>query len=142
MSLPQTLATLPAMTEESVALVRELEQRVLEQPQADLETRHLFHAGVYARSITIPKNGVLTGALIKIPTVLVLFGDVMVYTGENAVRLKGYNVIAAEAGRKQAFVALEDTDMTMLFATQEKSVEGAEKEFTDEYENLISRRSP
>lgn len=142
MNLPQTLATLPAMTEESVALVRELEQRVLEQPQADLETRHLFHAGVYARSITIPKNGVLTGALIKIPTVLVLFGDVMVYTGENAVRLKGYNVIAAEAGRKQAFVALEDTDMTMLFATQEKSVEGAEKEFTDEYENLISRRSP
>ena len=141
MKHPKAMDTLPAMTDESVSRVRDLEQYAMQQEQADIETRNMFHAGVYARSITIPKDGVLTGALIKIPTILIVSGDVLVYTGENVIRLKGYNVVTAQAGRKQAFVALQETEMTMLFATNETTVDGAEREFTDEYENLISRRN-
>ena len=133
--------TLPAMTEEAVAKVREMESRLMQMPQAEIETRHVFHAGVYARSMTLPANGVITGALIKIPTLLIVSGDVMVYTGEESVRLTGYHVLVGQAGRKQAFVALQETNLTMLFATQETSVEGAEMAFTDEYQNLLSRRA-
>lgn len=142
MKLPQVQTpTLPAMTDEAVAKVREMESRLMQMPQADIETRHVFHAGVYARTITLPENGVLTGALIKIPTLVIVSGDVMVYTGEDSVRLTGYNVLVGQAGRKQAFIALQETNITMLFATQETSVEGAEMEFTDEYGNLLSRRT-
>lgn len=140
MSLPRTPVTLPAMTDDAVDRVRQWEQWLLQQPQAEIETRHLFHAGLYARTITLPRDGVLTGALIKIPTLLIVSGDVIVYTGESAIRLLGYSILTAEAGRKQAFVALQDTDITMLFATQAMSADGAEREFTDEYDNLLSRR--
>lgn len=142
MDIVSATETLPAMTAEAIEKVREYEARLLECEQADIEIKHLFHAGLYARTITLPKDGILTGALIKIPTIVIVNGDVLVYTGGDAVRLTGYHVLAGQAGRKQAFVALQETNITMMFATQEVSVDGAEREFTDEYEKLTSRRTP
>jgi hypothetical protein len=62
------------------------------------------------------------------------------YGDDGAVPLEGYNVFSAAAGRKMAFVALSNTSMTMLFATQAKTVAEAEAEFTDEVDMLMTRR--
>jgi len=48
-------------------------------------------------------------------------------------------VLPAEAGRKQAFLALADTDLTMLFATDARDTATAEGQFTTEPERLMSR---
>jgi hypothetical protein len=133
-------STFPAMSQDAVARVAAFEEHMLEQEQVLLETRHCFHAGLYSRSIVLPKGVALTGALIKIDTLVIVSGDVMVYTGENVTRLTGFHVVEASAGRKQAFVALEDTAITMTFASQAKSVDDAEREFTDEFEKLATRR--
>jgi hypothetical protein len=82
----------------------------------------------------------ITGALIKIPTVLIISGAVVIYLDGAAQELHGYHVFAASAGRKQAFVALADTDLTMLFPTAAKTLEAAERAFTDETDLLMSRR--
>lgn len=133
---------IPAMSELAINNVRQLEELVLKVPQIKIPTNHLFHAGVYARTIMIPAGVILTGALIKIATVLVVSGDVIVYMGEKTKELHGYgNVLAASGGRKQAFVAITDTYLTMIFATKVKSVEAAEDEFTDEA-NLLFSRAP
>ncbi len=135
-------AIIPAMSESAIDLVRQLETEVLKAPQIDMPTQHVLHAGVYARTICLPADGVLTGALIKIATTLIVSGDTTVFTDDGLVRLTGYNVLLASAGRKQAFVAHADTHITMLFATRARTVQEAEEEFTDEHQLLMSRHCP
>ena len=130
---------IPAMSEAAIGKVRRLEAEVLALPQVAIATRHVLHGGLYARTITIPADVVLTGALIRIPTVLVMDGDAMVYLDGEAVRMTGRHVLPASAGRKQAFVALAETHLTMLFPTRARTVAEAEAEFTDEADALFSR---
>lgn len=130
-----------AMSVDSINLVRRFEEVALEQPQINLEIIHTFHAGIYARTVLIPAGVLITGALIKIPTCLIVSGTVKVFTGEASHTLCGYNVLSAEAGRKQVFLALKDTTLTMMFATKAKTVEEAEAEFTDEFDMLQSNQT-
>lgn len=132
---------LPAMSPDDVDKVRQLEEVMRKCPQAYLETEHTIHAGVYSRTIKLPKDHTIAGVTIKIPTILILNGDVLTYgDGGQTCRITGYHVALGQAGRKQAFHALADTWMTMIFATDARDVEEAEEEFTDEPEMLGSRR--
>lgn len=128
------------MDAKAVARVRRLEAEAMKRPQVLVETTHTFHAGVYARTVMVPAGVMLTGALIKVPTVLIVAGECMMYTGHGAIELRGYQVLNGLANRKSAFVAKTDTYLTMIFATEAKTTEEAEAEFTDEAYLLFSRR--
>jgi hypothetical protein len=136
-SAPRIASMAPA----AIDLVRRLESANMELPQVDVRTSHVIHAGMYARTIHIPAGAALTGALIKIPTVLILNGHATVFVGDGSFELCGYHVLPASAGRKQAFVAHADTDLTMIFPSNAKTVEEAEAQFTDETHLLLSRHS-
>lgn len=129
-----------AMNEVSIDKIRQLENSLLECTQEAIETKHLIHAGMYARTILIGRGVLLTGALIKRATTLVIWGDLIISTGDDLIEMRGYHVIAASKNRKQAFLAKEDTYITMLFPTNSMSVHDAEEEFTDEPDLLMSRR--
>lgn len=135
-----TTAVLPVMGESGVARVRRLESVSLLLPQVNIPTDHVFHAGMYARTIKIPAGVVLTGAEIKIPTILIISGDTLVYGENGPTRYTGYHVALGQSGRKQAFYALQDTYLTMLFPTDVTTADAAERQFTDEYEKLFSRK--
>lgn len=139
MRLPAIRQALPTMTDDAIEQVKAFESQVLVAPQSDLFTHHVIHAGMYVRTIRLPAGDVLTGACIKIPTVVTVCGDVDVYTGEGVLRLQGYNVLPARQGRKQAFYAHADTYISMAFPTRAHTVAEAESEFTDECEALMSR---
>jgi hypothetical protein len=128
------------MSEVGLTKVRELESQMMHEPQVPIETSHDFHAGVYARTIMIPRGVALTGALIKIPTLLIIQGNCMVTNGEHSNLIAGYKVIAAPVNRKTAYYAYDDTHITMLFATNATDIEEAEHEFTNEADQLLSRR--
>lgn len=139
--------TLPATTAKGIEIVRAIEQRVLAVPQLDIVTHHVLHAGVYSRTICIPKapadteKNVLTSALIKVPTTITVCGKCSVLIGDaEEVLIEGYRVLAAAAGRIQAYIAHEDTWITMSFKTNARTVGEAEAEFTDEADRLMSRR--
>ena len=135
-----TTTNLPVMGQSEVDSVRELETAAMRLPQVHIPTDHVFHAGMYARTIKIPAGVALTGAQIKIPTILIISGDTLVYGENGATRYTGYHVALGQRGRKQAFYALQDTYLTMLFPTDATTVDAAEREFTDEYEKLFSRK--
>ena len=139
MSKIATRATIPAMNQESIGKVRQLYEVTKTMPQIPIDTYHVIHGGMYARSIMIPANSMITGALIRIATILIVQGDVVAYIGDKSIELHGYNVVSASAGRKQAFVALSDVYMTMIFPTDVKTVAEAEDQFTDEADLLVSR---
>lgn len=128
-----------AMGDADIAQVRALEAASLANPQVEIPTHHVLHAGMYARTITVPAGVVLTGALIKCATILIINGDAIVYRDGERVEFTGHNVLACSAHRMMAIAARTDTDMTMIFATHAASVEEAEWQFTDEADRLFSR---
>lgn len=135
--------TIAPMAPAAIDNVRRLESLSLTLPQVRMETQHVLHAGLYARTWKIPADTMVTGALIKIATVLIIEGDARIYTGNDEADgyadLTGYNVLTGAAGRKQALIAYSEVYVTMLFPTQAKTVEEAETEFTDEIDLLGSR---
>lgn len=138
--LAVTQGRIPTMTSEAIEKVAAMEKLSLQLPQVDIETSHILHGGMYARSIMIPAGVMLTGALIKIATILIVSGDVIAYIGDETIELTGYNVLPASANRKQAFVAKTDVYMTMIFASNALSVAQSEEQFTDDANRLLSRQ--
>lgn len=131
---------IPSMCNEAVEKVRKFEESVKKLPQVNLATYHVLHAGMYARTIMIPSGCTISGALIKVATILILSGHVRVFLDNETAEISGYNVLAASANRKQAFLALKDTWLTMIFTSKAKTTHDAENEFTDEADLLISRK--
>ena len=128
------------MSESAIEKVRLVQNAMLKFPQIDLPVHHILHGGMYLRSLVIPAGVAIAGAFIQVPTTLVVSGNVTVYANDQAYEIDGYQVLVASAGRKQVFVAHTDTNMTMTFATDAKTVEDAENEFTSEPDLLASRR--
>lgn len=130
----------PAMCESDIAKVRRAMHLSAQQKQIELKIEQFIHNGLYVRTALLTKGMYLTGALIKIPTTLIICGDTTAFIGDRLVRLKGYNTITAEAGRQQVFYGHEDTYITMMFPTNASTCEEAEEEFTDDYALLTTRR--
>lgn len=128
------------MSPQSIDKVRQLEGIVREAPQVPIDTLHTIHAGMYARTVFIPAGALITGVLIKIATLLIVAGDALVYVDGGPMELRGYNVVPASAGRKQAFLAQTDLYLTMIFPSDACDVEEAERQFTDEVNSLASRQ--
>lgn len=134
---------IPAMSDQAIDKVRRMETEAIKLPTSamiHIATYHVLHAGMYARTVMVPAGCTITGALIKIATLLIVNGHTRVFLDNEAVEMEGYKVLAASANRKQAFYAIKDTWITMVFASKAKTSEEAEKEFTDESDLLMSNK--
>ena len=135
---PITGGLVPAATLEALETIGGVEKKMRAMPQIHLHTDHVLHAGMYARTIHLAARVAITSVLIKIPTMIVVHGTCRVYSGEWR-DLEGFHVIPASAGRKMIYVTATPTDITMIFPSKAKTVEEAEREFTEESELLLSR---
>jgi hypothetical protein len=113
---------------------------MLTLPQVPLTTGHLFHGGMYARTIKLQAGVWMLGSLILRATILIVHGDCSVISGEQRLDLTGYNVLPGSAGRKQLFLTHGPVEMTMLFPTSTCSVEEVENEVFAEAGQLQSRK--
>jgi len=133
---------LPSTPPQVLEAIYALEAISLERcEQVEIPTDQLLHAGMYVRTIEMAPGVVLTGALMKLATVLIVCGHAKMLAGAEWVELRGYNVIPASAGRKQVFESISRTWITMVFPSRAASAEEAEAEFTDDCERLSSRHS-
>lgn len=133
--------TLLPLTPEQNNILCEMAKYAIEYcDEVDIPLEHFIYEGVYYRTCFVPKDVAIIGALVKIPTTVIVSGDCYVTLGNTVGRLEGYHVIKAEAGRRQAFRAITDTYITMCFRTDSKDVKEAEKEFTDEWILLTTNR--
>lgn len=130
--LPAVRPSIPPLSPVALDLVRKMESLVREMPQAPFKLDHLLHAGMYARTVTLPP-GLWTGALVKEDTILIVIGDATLYVGEDEpLRISGVTVLPASAGRKAAFVAEGHVTMIMLAVCAARTVPEAEALLTDE----------
>jgi hypothetical protein len=133
-------AKIPATADYAMAVTRQVEAALLEREQVELETTHSLHAGLYSRTVRVPAGVMLTGALIQIPTVLTIVGDLALTIDDKVVEVHGFRLFECQPGRKQIMLARSESYVTMSFATNAKTVEEAEEEFTPEFQHLMSRR--
>ena len=122
---------------QNISMANKIEELILKHEQVNAVVYHTVHSGVYTRSLRVNKGTVIAGALIKIPTTVIVSGKCNVLVGDETYAIDGYEVITASANRKQVFVAIEDTVITMIFKTEHKDIESIEKQFTDEYDKLM-----
>lgn len=101
--------TLLPLTPEQNNILCEMAKYAIEHcDEVDIPIEQFIHEGVYYRTCKVPKDVAIIGALIKIPTTVIVSGDCYVTLGNTVGRLEGYSVIKAEAGRRQAFRAVKD----------------------------------
>lgn len=132
--------SLPSLSLEEQKELQSGVLNVLEKEQVDIPIEHFIHDGVYSRTCKVPAGVVIAGALLKIPTTVVVSGDCLVSFGLEPRRIIGHAVLRGEAGRRQFFVGIEDTYITMYFKTDAKTTEEAEREMTDEFVLLTNHR--
>lgn len=131
---------LPAPSPEALERIQEIERRVRKRKQIEIQTEHIIHGGMYSRTVRLLPGMAIVGVTIKVSTLLIVNGDTLVLTGDKWERLTGYHILTGSAGRKGVFVAVGPTELTMICASKAKTVEEAEADFTDEGDNLLSRR--
>jgi hypothetical protein len=122
-----------------IDIARNIEETLSKEEQVNIETIQTIHDGVYTRTIMIPKDTMIVGALIKIPTTIIYSGMLDIYINDDIVKYNGYGIIQANENRKQVIYAREDSYMTMIFKTDAFSFEEAEEQFTDEFNKLKTR---
>lgn len=139
-NLQVTENRIPAMSDQAIEKVRKFEMEVLKLPQINIATYHVLHAGMYVRTVMVPAGCTITGALIKVATVLIVAGHAKVFLDNETAEMSGYNVLAASENRKQAFYAITDIWLTMVFPSKAKTAFEAEDEFSAEAGLLMSRK--
>ena len=133
-----------APLEDARRRVFELERHMLAMPQIELEVKHYFANGVYARELHIPKGTVLTGRVHKFENLNILSkGDLSVLTEDGVKRIQAPCTIVSPPGTKRVAIAHEDCVWTTILATAETDPEAIEAAFTtnDEQEYLAFRES-
>ncbi len=131
---------IPACSEKSKEVFSRAIKRFKELPQAAVGTEHHLHAGVYSRTIHIPKGTLIIGTEMQCATQLVQYGHGFFTDGNGTKEMHGYVVMEGLPHRQCAFLATEDTWATMFFATKATTVEEAEKEFCSDPKQLLTNQ--
>jgi hypothetical protein len=116
-----------------------LEQQILGCVQAEMPVEHFFAKGLYARSLSIPKHCVLTGAIHKHEHVNILAkGDITVVTEDGPKRIQAPYVMVSRPGTKRAGFAHEDCVWITVHACDETEVDKAEAALvTNDYDEWL-----
>lgn len=120
--------------------IRRFEAALMAMPQVDMQTSHLIHGAMYARTIFIPAGTAVTGTMTKLDNICIVCGDITVTTDNGMQRLIGFHVLPATKGYKRIGYAHGDTYWTTMSQTDAKTVEDAEDAMTDESAMLQTRR--
>jgi hypothetical protein len=139
-TVPQT--KLHPSTPEAIEKVDRLTTEMRKRQQLHFVTEHLLHAGMYTRTVHFPADSLIAAVLFKVATVLIIQGSAEVWSNGELIRVDGYTVVPCAAGRKIALVTRSDLSASMMFPTDAKTVEEAQKQFTDEYEMLVPLSAP
>lgn len=109
------------------ARISALEATLLQLPQQEIEIRHQFSGGMYARSMLAPAGALIVGGIYKKAHYVVLaFGRVTVITEtEGEQHIKAPAMWAAPIGTKRVIQVFEDTLWTTIVATTALTPEDA-----------------
>lgn len=99
------------------AEIEHLEAAMRRLPQLEIETRHHFAEGLYAREITIPQGALVTGKVHRCEHLnIVSKGRIAVWTEDGMRIVEAPFTMVSRPGTKRVGYALEDTVWTTIHA--------------------------
>lgn len=141
------VATQHKPTKESIEL---LARAISTLPQVELETKHYFADGMYAREVFREKGTIIVGKVHKKEHFyIIMSGSIKVTTDEGVRIVTAPSVIVSKPGTQRAVLALEDslcmtvhrTDKTDLKEIEEDLVEKCDFALFNEENKLLENKS-
>lgn len=111
--------------------IEALEQAMLQMHEhhIEIEPKHHFSKGIYAREILIPKGTTLTGKIHRTEHINIISqGDISVLTEQGIKRIQAPFTMISKPGTKRVGYAHEDTVWTTIHGTDETDLEKLELE--------------
>ena len=97
--------------------IKRLESHMAQLPQLEIQTRHHFAHGLYAREITIPAGCVLTGKVHAEEHLnIVSKGRIVVWTEDGMKDVRAPFTMVSRPGTKRVGLAVEETVWTTIHA--------------------------
>ena len=122
-------AVQPAPTREQI---QQLEAQMRSLPQLEIETRHTFGPGFYARTITLPAGTALTGKVHSTEHIFILSrGELSVATEDGVQRIKAPFQMVCRPGLKRAGYAHTEVECTNVHITTETDLGRLEAELIE-----------
>ena len=110
-----------------------LQDALLNMPQFEPPTEHIFHGGMYCRKVSIPAGCTLVGKVHKKEHFFALAsGSVCITTDEGPQLLTGFKLLSSYPGTKRAIHAVSDSVFMTFHATDLTDVEQVEQELVEE----------
>jgi hypothetical protein len=119
--------------------IARLENAMREAGTVELEVKHHFSKGVYARELHIPAGTVLTGEIHKYTNLNILSqGEISVLVDGEIQRVQAPFTVVSPPGTKRVAYAHTDCIWTTIHGTDETDVEKIKQEFvTDTHEGYL-----
>lgn len=136
---PPSLAV-PATSVIALEAIRKVERIMCPDRNPPHPGEHVFHAGCYARTVRMTQGQAIISAMVKVPTLLIVSGSASILLNDGWEHLEGYNVIPAAADRKQIILAHSDVALTTVFQTNVRTLEEAERVYTDERDIVLAHK--
>ena len=116
-------------TSEKISRIFDIEDSMLQMPQAELETRHHFAPGVYIRELRIPAGVCLTGAVHYTEHLNICLRGCLCVVSATADDkwVRGGDIFASSIGTKRTAYVTEDTVWLTVHATEETDIPTLEK---------------
>lgn len=115
----------------TIGQMYDVENKLLQLPQADFSLINRFADGLYARQVTIKRGVFLTSRIhLKEHFAFILTGDITVWTDQDCQRIKAPCILTTQPGTKRVLLAHEETVWVTVHATNAKTQEDAEAELT------------
>lgn len=112
--------------------IERLQASMRELPQVELDTKHWFADGMYAREVRRPKDTTIVGKVHKREHFyIVLQGDVTIVGEGGRTRVKAPCIFVSPPGTKRAVYAHEDSICLTVHRTDQTDVEAIESELVE-----------
>ena len=99
-------------------------------PQVDIPMSSVSSGGMHARTITLAKGTILTGAIHLSDHLNVMHGDITIVGESGAQRYTGSHVIASGAGTKRVGFVHADTVWTTILKTDDADADEVKGKMT------------
>jgi len=118
--------------------IGEIEAIAKTLPQLEIEVRHHFSKGVYAREMRVPQGAVVIGKIHRFENFNILSqGKVTVVSIDGRMTVEAPFHFVASPGAKRVFFAHTDAVWTVMHGTDEKDLEKIEEIFiAKDYQDL------
>ena len=119
-------------------MITRLQAEMVKMPQAELDTKHYFANGIYARELFRKAGTLIVGKVHKHEHLfLVTKGSIIVWTENGMVRMEAPYVHVSKPGTKRVTLAEVDSVGMTIHRTENTDLEKVEKEIIEEEENAM-----